>query len=318
MDTLDNLAGGADGRSVGQVALVCLDVGPADVGDTAHPGSLAGEKAGELTQDRLDAHHRRRTQRHRHLVQVVEQGAGQPRSHSCPLGRTFGRLLLAGLGGRLGGDSQMEQRRFDPEDILGHHGGGALGLASGVVQRRLDECLATGTELGRRNPIGTHLVHDSDLHQGRPLQLHRLGAEAQVTGYPAEPGEQVVVVTTGHVTYVQTSRHQVLGGGGQSAGDHQPTDDPAVLVGLGALLGQAQLAPPADADAGEEHLRHRDGGWAGEHAGLLQRSPIGADEVFPFLRRNVRRGVHCAAAWVSIASAAGRYSPASQSFARWR
>ncbi len=79
-----------------------------------------------------------------------------------------------------------------------------------------------------------------------------------------------MVVTTGHVTYVQTSRHQVLGGGGQSAGDHQPTDDPAVLVGLDALLGQAQLAPSPDADAGEEHPGHRVGRWAGEHAGLLQ------------------------------------------------
>jgi hypothetical protein len=212
----------------------------------------------------------------------------------------------------------MEQHGLDPKDILGHHAGSALGLASGVVQRRLDERPATGTELGRRDPVGTHLVHDGDLHQGRPLQLHRLGAEAQVTRYPAEPGEDVVVVTTGNVTHVETCGHQVLSGGGQSAGDHQPTDHPAVLVGLGALLGQAQLAPSADADAGEEHPGHRDGGWAGEHGGLLQRSPIGADEVFPFLRRNVRRGVHCAAAWASMASAARRYSPASQSFAKCR
>jgi len=57
----------------------------------------------------------------------------QPGRDRRPLGGSFGRLVVARLGRRLVDHPQMEQRRFDAEDVLGDHGGSTTGIALSVT-----------------------------------------------------------------------------------------------------------------------------------------------------------------------------------------
>lgn len=124
----------------------------------------------ELTQDCLDAHHRGGTQRHRNLVQIAEQSGRQPGEWLRPTGPGVRPFVVAGLRRGLSVISRWNSVASIPETSLVTTPGGTLTVATGVVQRPLDERLSAGAELSLGAPVGTDLDH-GDLHQGRPLQL---------------------------------------------------------------------------------------------------------------------------------------------------
>jgi len=63
----------ADRGSRREVTLVALDVSAAEIDDCSDLGRMRREPAGELAQDCLDAHHRRRSQRELHLLDVSRE-----------------------------------------------------------------------------------------------------------------------------------------------------------------------------------------------------------------------------------------------------
>jgi hypothetical protein len=138
-----------------------------------------------------------------------------------------------------------------PADRRGHRG-----------QTGLDELLG--------QPVGGHAGQHRDLHRRRPLQPGDPGGEAEFGGGGPERFVEAAVVPGGDLAQVGSAEHQVIGGGPQSSGDHQPTHDPTLGQRGGALLGQRQLLPAVDADPIQERARRGGHRVFGEHAGRAQ------------------------------------------------
>jgi hypothetical protein len=131
-----------------------------------------------------------------------------------------------------------------------------------------------------RQLVGSHSGQHRDLHLCRPLQPGDPWGEAKAGGGGAEPLVEGLVVTGGNLAQVRPAQHQVVGRGPKPAGDHQPAGNAAVGQRRSALLGQRQLWPAVDADAGEEGAGRGGHRVAGEHAGRLQVGAVGGDQLF--------------------------------------
>jgi hypothetical protein len=312
----------AAGRgAAGQVALVALDVGAAQIGDRPHLRRLGGQPAGELAQHRLDPDHRRRPQRQAHLLDIALKRRPQPRRDRRPLPRPDVRLVPVALArrhldhavvkqGRLGAEQPRRQRPH-PQRVIRMQAAG-----------RRDQPLATGVELGLGQALRRNPREGGDLCDRRPLQPRRLPVEPELGRGLKKPGVELAVNPRRDLADPNPARHQILRCGPQAAGHDQPGHQAAVVASDGALLRERQTRPALHTHAQQERARRRSDLLLGELTGVLEIRPVGGDQRLhlrvalqaPHDASSPASGTICA----SIASAAARYSPASQSLASCR
>ena len=259
----------------GQVQLVGLDVGAAQISNATDLGGVDREPARELTQHAFDPHHRRGAQRQPRLGDVAGEGGGQPCRHRLPGGSPLGRAVPVGLARRGVELAEVEQGGLRAEQ------GGAQRLwavavgpmsADGCHQRFspcLDRCL--------RQPLGSYSGHGGHLDQRRPLQAGHDPVEAELGRARTEPGVEGPVVVGGDLAEIGPAGHQVVGAGPDPSGHDQPADHAALLERQRALLRQRQSGPPVDADPDEEHAGHRCHRVRGEHTRRDQVGPVCGD-----------------------------------------
>jgi len=147
-----------------------------------------------------------------------------------------------------------------PADRRGHRG-----------QTGLDERLG--------QPVGGHPGQHRELHRRRPLQPGDPGGEAEFRSGGPEPVVEPAEMPGGDLAQVGAAEHQVVGGGPEPSGDHQPPHDAAFGQRGGALLGRRQLLPAGDADPGQERARRGGHRMFGEHAGRAQVGTVGGDQL---------------------------------------
>jgi integrase/recombinase XerD len=162
----------------GQVQLVCLDVGAAQVGDASDVGGLDGQEAGELAQHAFNADHGGGAKRQPHLGDIALQRRSEATRHGCPGGGPFGRAVPAGLPRRPGKDSQVEQGGLSSEE------GGTERLDAVTVgpvpaDRRGQRLLAV-LDYRRRQLPRSHPGHRGHFGQRGPLQPGHDAVETQL------------------------------------------------------------------------------------------------------------------------------------------
>ena len=259
----------------GQVQLVGLDVGAAQISNATDLGGVDREPARELTQHAFDPHHRRGAQRQPRLGDVAGEGGGQPCRHRLPGGSPLGRAVPVGLARRGVELAEVEQGGLRAEQ------GGAQRLWAVAVgpmsadgcHQRFSPCL----DRRLRQLLGSYSGHGGHLDQRRPLQAGHDPVEAELGRARTEPGVEGPVVVGGDLAEVGPAGHQVVGAGPDPSGHDQPADHAALLERQRALLRQRQSGPPVDADPDEEHAGHRGHRVRGEHTRRDQVGPVCGD-----------------------------------------
>ena len=261
----------------GQVQLVGLDVGAAQISNATDLGGVDREPARELTQHAFDPHHRRGPQRQPRLGDVAGEGGGQPCRHRRPGGSPLRRAVPVGLARRGVEQAEVEQGGLRAEQ-RGAQRLWAVAVGPMSADRchqrfspRLDRCL--------RQLLGSYSGHGGHLDQRRPLQAGHDPVEAELGRARTEPGVECSVVVGGDLAEVGPARHEVVGAGPDPSGHDQPADHSAVLERQRALLRQRQSGPPVDADPGEERAGHRGHRVRGEHPRRDQVGPVGGDQL---------------------------------------
>ena len=134
-----------------------------------------------------------------------------------------------------------------------------------------------------------------------------------------EPPVQVGEVAPGDGAEPLVGSGQVLGGDPHATGDHQPAGELAQVAGHGQLLLHAEASEAGwAAIVGTEGPGAAQGRCPGPKPGSVEFSGEDRDEILVLLGDPEPGAAHSDTAWASIASAALRYSPASQSLARCR
>jgi hypothetical protein len=183
---------------------------------------------------------------------------------------------------------------------------------------RGEQRVAADVELLGGDLRGTDAVQRRQLRQDRPLGEDPWVIGAQGVGGIAEVGAQRRVVAGGGDTQPQVGPGQELRRDAHPGGDHQPAREPPLMTGKADLFldrssrkrcrrGVTGTEGPRTADIGRPHC----GPGRGQFGGVR------VDEVLG-LSGQRQPGGHGRTDSASIASAARRYSPASQSLARCR
>ena len=131
--------------------LVVLDVASTQQRDRAHLGRLADKPPGELAQRPFEAD-RRGPQRQPHLLDVAEQGRGQPGRHGGPCGSAGRGLVRMGLARRRVDHTRMEQGGLGAEQRGGQRTDPVR--AGPMPTDRRGQLFASGVQIGLGQPIG--------------------------------------------------------------------------------------------------------------------------------------------------------------------
>ena len=311
----------ADGRPLGEVTLVTLDVVTAQIGDRRDLWHVCGQPGGELAQDRLDADHRRRPQRQAHLLDIALQRRAQLRRDRRPLPRADSGLVSVALARRHVDHAGVKQRRLGTVQSCRQRPHTERMIRVQPTHSR-DQLLSAGVELRLGQALRRSACERRDLRHRPPLQLRRLRIEPQLGRDLTKPAVELAMNPRRDLPDPQLARDQILGRRAHAAGDDQPRHQPPVMTADRQLLLKRQTRPPIDADAQQERARRRGDLLARVLPGGLQIGAIRGDHRLDL--RVAREAVHDASSpasgssCASIASAAARYSRSSQSFARCR
>jgi hypothetical protein len=187
---------------------------------------------------------------------------------------------------------------------------------------RGDQLIAAGIDLRFGQPLRGDAGQRRDLRDRPPLQLGRLGIKPQLAGDPKEPAMEPSIYAGCDFPDPKLADDQVIGRRTHAAGDDQPRHQPPVMTPDRQLLIECHRRPAVRPDAQKERARRRGDFVLREHPSSLEIGAVGADQ-----RLDVGVALQAAhdasspasgSSCASIASAAARYSLASQSFARCR
>jgi hypothetical protein len=184
----------------------------------------------------------------------------------------------------------------------------------------VDDGLAGVFELGGADPVWGHARQRGDLGKGVPLQSDVAFSHVEERARADEPAVRLAAIVACGVAQAQVEPTEDVGADCQLTGDHEPGCECSGLDDRIDLLVEGQPVP----SAGALHLRHeRACGLHRRTARSLAQHAEGravALDLVAHDRQQGQRGPHQRSARVcaSIASLAGRYSPASQSLARCR
>ena len=183
---------------------------------------------------------------------------------------------------------------------------------------RGEQRVAADVELLGGDLCGTDAVQRRQLRQDRPLGQDPRVIGAESAGGIAEVGVQRRVVAGCGDPQPQIGPGQELRRHAHPAGDHQPAREPPLMTGkVDLFLDRSSGKRCRRGVSGAEGPRAADRRWPRCGPGRGQFGGICVDEVLG-LSGQREPGGHDRTDWASIASAARRYSPASQSFARCR
>ena len=183
---------------------------------------------------------------------------------------------------------------------------------------RSKQLITAGVELLRAHVLGTDTVQGGELSKGRPLRPDPDVVGTEHARNLCEAGAQCRVVPSSDGTQAKVCPRQVLGAHPHSCGDHQPAHEATMMVAQPQLLG--------DRCGGERcwgRVSGAEAPGAADHRGPWgqpgRNEVVGEDgHQVLCLGAQCEAGVHSCTDWASMASAARRYSPESQSLARCR
>src|SRR5487761_2007157 len=211
----------------------------------------------------------------------------------------------------------MEERRLEAVEVRRHAATGLWGLPTRVCG---DDCLAGCSELGVADLVRRDPGDCGDPHEVFPLERGVRRRDAETGALTGEPCVRFGAVAAGDAPETELEAAEDHRVDGEVTGKHQlRTERTGFSDGVELLCPAQPLEAAGSRSLRAKRLRCLDGGTPSLLADGLHRHDIGLDEIDVVIGERPGGGHYrLPRSWASIASAARRYSPASQSFARWR